>query len=184
MRPRPKNRLGRILLCDALTALGVGSLCYLVATAALTVVIGDPALGRPASGLRGLELRPDGKYHLPLNVLCVSPFVHTEVSYSIARVWDGAYGFNYVPEWKEYTVRGAISVDCGSLVVHLPVQGLRFGFWFATAALAVMVVGGRHILRHVRQSLRHRRGACPHCGYDVSAVPGADRCPECGSPHL
>lgn len=37
-----------------------------------------------------------------------------------------------------------------------------------------------HLLRRYCRDIRHRRGLCPHCGYDVRTTPA--KCPECGLP--
>jgi len=52
-------------------------------------------------------------------------------------------------------------------------------FWLLTTLSAILPIFQiRAVIRALRKSLRHTRGHCPNCGYDLRASP--HRCPECG----
>lgn len=54
-------------------------------------------------------------------------------------------------------------------------------FWLLTTIFAILPLCEIPLLIFkLNKSLRHTRGLCPHCGYDLRASP--DRCPECGRP--
>ena len=53
-------------------------------------------------------------------------------------------------------------------------------FW--ALLVAALLYPLRRVVLNFRAYFRRRRGACPHCGYDLHACP--DRCPECGAPSV
>jgi len=50
-------------------------------------------------------------------------------------------------------------------------------YWFLLLITAILPA--RAVLRWCIQFIRHRRGLCRFCGYDIRATP--NRCPECGA---
>ena len=50
--------------------------------------------------------------------------------------------------------------------------------WWSLLLLFALLPAARWLV-HLRRRSIARRGACPHCGYDLRATP--DRCPECGA---
>jgi hypothetical protein len=58
--------------------------------------------------------------------------------------------------------------------------GVMLGaFWLAVPMVVMAVLAGYLHRRDGRQRLRHVRGQCIKCGYDLRASP--ERCPECGT---
>lgn len=63
---------------------------------------------------------------------------------------------------------------------YLPIHPLPLGFAVNTVAYASCLWLLYVLPRHLRMWLRHRRGCCTACGYDLRGAAHA-RCPECGT---
>lgn len=63
---------------------------------------------------------------------------------------------------------------------YLPIHPLPLGFAVNTVAYASCLWLLYVLPRHLRMWLRHRRGCCTACGYDLRGA-AHERCPECGT---
>jgi hypothetical protein len=88
-------------------------------------------------------------------------------------------GKNWDHRLKKFEFAGVKFGGCRGLNSML--WNLIIPFWLLSTATAILpLIQVPLLIRTFNKSLRHTRGHCPHCGYDLRATP--DRCPECGTP--
>ena len=82
------------------------------------------------------------------------------------------------PQPSELARPGLTTFESGADVADGVLYFVAFPQWTVVALCAVLPAA--RLARQARRDLRHRRGFCPACGYDLTGnVSGA--CPECGS---
>lgn len=103
----------------------------------------------------------------------------TEVQFDRSQAVHWFQGNYPTPDWRGGLIAGH-SEGNPLLMKVIPYRILPVGFTLNTAFYAVvvsLVVGVKQFVSH---TVRHKRGCCPRCGYDLRH---ADHlvCPECGT---